>query len=376
MPGMVDIGTLDEAIRSRKRVSGLTHALYRYPARFAPEFARAAILEFTQPDDWIIDPFVGGGTSAVEALASGRRVAAIDLNPLAVLLTRAKTTPLYKRDVIALREWLQNTESPQLVEDRRLFNAPREHVATLAPLAAAVTSLMTPRQQDAAKALLVHVGQWALDGRQASLPADRLRVELDRMLDRHAAAMQALTAGAAHHGLRPSDLLRRRIVRQGHTATIAAGRPWNRLTRRFRLVLTSPPYPSVHVLYHRWQVNGRAETPLPYWLSNSNDGLGESYYTMGGRARGSEDVYFRTITESFSAIRRLLLPDARIVQLVSFSSVERQLPMYLAAMDEAGYDAVGADPTRREVPNRRWYYRVQPERGRTHEYLLIHRLRS
>lgn len=374
----MDIATLEEAIGSRKRVAGLTHALYRYPARFAPEFARAAIHEFTRPDEWVIDPFVGGGTSAVEALATGRRVAAIDLNPLAVLLTRVKTTPLYKRDITALREWLESTGSPQLANDRRLFNAPPEHVATLGPLASTVTSLLTPRQQDAARALLVHVGQWALDGRQAPLPADRLLGELDRTLDRHLAAVEALAARAADHGIRPSDLLRRRIVRQGHATTIAAGRPWNRLARRFRLVLTSPPYPSVHVLYHRWQVHGRAETPLPYWLSNQNDGLGESHYTMGGRARGSEDVYFGTITESFSALRRLLLPDARVVQLVSFNAAERQLPRYLEAMDDAGYDAVSGsdDPVTREVPNRRWYFRVDPTRGDAREYLLVHRLRA
>ena len=32
------------------------------------------------------------------------------------------------------------------------------------------------------------------------------------------------------------------------------------LRGRVRLVLTSPPYPAVHVLYHRWQVKGRKET--------------------------------------------------------------------------------------------------------------------
>lgn len=377
MPAVTDIATLEEAIGSRKRVGGLTHALYRYPARFTPEFARAAIEEFTERDEWVMDPFVGGGTSAVEALASGRRVAAIDLNPLAVLLTRAKTTPLYARDFSALNAWLDSTASPGVPSDRRLVNAPAEHVEALAPMAASVDSLTTSRQRDAARAILVHVGQWALDGRQAPLPADRLRNELGRTLERHAAAVGVLSSRAVELGIRPSALLTRRIVRQGHAAAVAAGRPWNRLTRRFRLVLTSPPYPSVHVLYHRWQVNGRAETALPYWLSNENDGLGESYYTMGGRAIGSEDVYFRTITESFAAIRRLLLPEAHVVQLVSFNAAERQLPRYLAAMDEAGYDAISgaADPVTRDVPNRRWYFRVAPARGDAREYLLVHRLR-
>ena len=50
-----------------------------------------------------------------------------------------------------------------------------------------------------------------------------------------------------------------------------------------KLVLTSPPYPGVHVLYHRWQVDGRKEAPLPFMIANKLDGAGSSYYTMGDR---------------------------------------------------------------------------------------------
>lgn len=366
---------MEAAIRSTSRVAGLTHLLYRYPARFSPEFARAAIQEFTRPDQWVLDPFVGGGTTAVEALANGRQVAAMDLNALAILLTRAKTTPLYRRDEDVLRAWAEGDAPPLPLADARLHNAPIDHINRLAPLALSAGALPLERQREAARALLVHVGQWGIDGRQAPVDADRLRDQLVRSLNEHFAGLHDLATQASRYDVSPNQLVRRRIVRHGDAAEIARGRPWNRLTRRFKLVLTSPPYPAVHVLYHRWQVGGRSETAMPYWLSDLSDGVGEAYYTMGGRSAKGETVYFNTIRGTFSNIRRLLLPDARIVQLLSFSLVERQLPMYMNAMDEAGYEAVGADPTRREVPNRRWYYRVQPERGRTHEYLLIHRVR-
>lgn len=366
---------VEDAVRSRKRVAGLTHVLYRYPARFSPDFARAALAEFTGPDDWVLDPFVGGGTTAVEALAAGRRVAAIDLNALALLITRAKTTPLYRGDERALREWLETETVELAIADARLRNAPPEYVAALAPLTMAVGSLPLPRQRELARALLVHVGQWGLDGRQAPVRPERLREELDRAFRDHLVGLRALTAEAREHGLRPSALLRRRILRHGDAAAVASGRPWNRLAGRFRLVLTSPPYPLVHVLYHRWQVRGRTETGLPYWLSDLRDGVGEAFYTMGGRSAKGESLYFQTIVKAYSGIRRLLLPDARVVQLVSFRAPERQLSTYLDSMDRAGYEAVEAEPTRREVPNRRWYYRVQPERGPAHEYLLIHRPR-
>ena len=58
--------------RSAQPVQGLTHGFYKYPARFSPCFARAAIEFFTEPGDWVLDNHVGGGTTLVEALALGR----------------------------------------------------------------------------------------------------------------------------------------------------------------------------------------------------------------------------------------------------------------------------------------------------------------
>jgi DNA methylase len=56
--------------RDNEPVHGLTHGFYKYPARFSPIFARAAIEAFTQPGDLVLDNHVGGGTTLVEALAT------------------------------------------------------------------------------------------------------------------------------------------------------------------------------------------------------------------------------------------------------------------------------------------------------------------
>lgn len=371
----VSVASIQAAILGGRRIEGLTHSLYRYPARFPPEFARAAIMDFSDHNDWVLDPFVGGGTSVVEALALGRRVAAIDLNPLAILLSAAKTTPLYSEDVDALRRWAESTaEGAGVPSDERTKNAPTAYIASLAPLVEQACLLATPRQRDLARALLLHVGQWALDGREVLVPPREILRELPTALDRHLANLRDFVDRATEHSLRPSDLARRRILREGDARSVASGRPWNRLAKRFRLVVTSPPYPSVHVLYHRWQVYGRAETALPYWLSGSNDGLGASHYTMGGRSTTGEDRYFATITASFLAVRRLLRPDGHVVQLVSFHRPATQMPRYMSAMEVAGYKAVVDEPVARDVPNRRWYYRVDPERGKAQEYLFVHSL--
>src|SRR5438552_10357774 len=92
---------LIEAALDRQPVSGLTHNSYRYPARFSPRFAAAAIEQFSRPGDLILDPYMGGGTAVVEGIAAGRRVVGNDLNSLADFVTRVKVTPLGPAEVDA-----------------------------------------------------------------------------------------------------------------------------------------------------------------------------------------------------------------------------------------------------------------------------------
>jgi DNA modification methylase len=73
---------LISAARDRSPVRGLTHGYYKYPARFSPIFANAAIKTFTKPGDLVLDPHVGGGTTLVEALASGREAIGVDISSL------------------------------------------------------------------------------------------------------------------------------------------------------------------------------------------------------------------------------------------------------------------------------------------------------
>ena len=47
-----------------------------------------------------------------------------------------------------------------------------------------------------------------------------------------------------------------------------------------KLVLTSPPYPGVHVLYHRWQVQGRRETPAPFWIVTAASLDGDEIFSI------------------------------------------------------------------------------------------------
>lgn len=77
-----------------------THALHPFAARCPPPLARWAIDQYSSAGELVVDPMCGSGTTVVEALLAGRRAAAVDIDPLARLITRAKASVV---DPTALR---------------------------------------------------------------------------------------------------------------------------------------------------------------------------------------------------------------------------------------------------------------------------------
>ena len=65
-----------------------------YRGNWPPQLVRNLILKFTKPGDQILDAFVGGGTTLVEAWLLGRKSVGIDLSKLALQTTRAKLSEM------------------------------------------------------------------------------------------------------------------------------------------------------------------------------------------------------------------------------------------------------------------------------------------
>lgn len=74
-----------------------THGLHNYPAMMVCPISRNIIklVKEIRPVHALFDPFAGSGTVLVEGMLSGiETVAGNDINPLALLLAKVKTTPL------------------------------------------------------------------------------------------------------------------------------------------------------------------------------------------------------------------------------------------------------------------------------------------
>lgn len=70
------------------------HGIHPYPAMMIYPLARHLISTYADEGDTVLDPFVGSGTVLVESQLQNRNSIGMDINPLAILLAKVKTTPL------------------------------------------------------------------------------------------------------------------------------------------------------------------------------------------------------------------------------------------------------------------------------------------
>jgi hypothetical protein len=79
------------------------HSLIRYPAMMVPRLQRALLetcISWDPSIERVYDPFVGSGTVMTETMLLGRSFVGADINPLAILICRAKSEYL---DALTLR---------------------------------------------------------------------------------------------------------------------------------------------------------------------------------------------------------------------------------------------------------------------------------
>jgi hypothetical protein len=70
------------------------YGIHPYPAMIHYRVARKIISDFSRAGDMVLDPFVGSGVTAVENMVADRRFVGYDINPLAILISRVRCTPI------------------------------------------------------------------------------------------------------------------------------------------------------------------------------------------------------------------------------------------------------------------------------------------
>ncbi len=71
-----------------------SHRFHSFPAKFPPQIPRKFVKGLTEPGETVLDPMMGSGTTVLEAFILGRRGLGFDIDPLALLVSQVKVTPL------------------------------------------------------------------------------------------------------------------------------------------------------------------------------------------------------------------------------------------------------------------------------------------
>ena len=100
-PVSVNFRALVPDMNSKERY---THLIHSYPAKLLcniPYYFLSTTDMFCPYEGVVLDPFCGTGTVLLEAVASGRNAFGADANPLAILISKVKTTHIDKAKLLS-----------------------------------------------------------------------------------------------------------------------------------------------------------------------------------------------------------------------------------------------------------------------------------
>jgi len=103
----------------RQKSNYASHNFHSFPAKFPPQLPAKFISNLTAPGEVVLDPMMGSGTTVLEAYLAGRKAIGFDIDPLALKISKVKTTPLKKNEIKKVGRTIIET-SRQLLRQNQL----------------------------------------------------------------------------------------------------------------------------------------------------------------------------------------------------------------------------------------------------------------
>jgi DNA modification methylase len=389
---------------STERVSTHTHPNYRYPARFSPLFIENIIENFTESGDLIVDPFMGGGTTAVEAHVKSRNYIGFDNNYLAYFVSKVKTKKLIDSELLILRLWsydviqqISNTKNVTnrawqdkksvYIESGYFMNMTKSNTWRVENYIDFILyniehnkKLNKSSIKEYARFIVLSVSQWALDNSKAIPSKEAFQKKFIESAD---LILNNARSYANTLGKNKKSTL---IIKNQDSVNIAKNISVIKQlkSQKVKLILTSPPYPGIRVIYDHWQILGRKETRIPYWIANGLDGHSYEYYNLGRRTEKNLHTYYSRLHDTFREIKKICSEETIIVQVVGFKDIKSQMQRYLEVMEVCGFEEhfLSCDKNYsdkriwREVPNRGWQAVSKGTIDASKELVLFHKIKK
>jgi DNA modification methylase len=371
---------LSQAAFDPGRANNLTHSLYRYPASMSPMIARSLIENFSRKGDLLLDPFCGGGTTAIEGIALGREVVCSDISPLACFVTKAKATPISNASLTTFHFWYQKETkilknyNPRKLESLEINGGKYSPVTytRILKLMKDTKKITDPAARRLAQLVVLNVAKRSFDCRSKYSPRYLVRQMFQKVSNETTISMRKYMSSLMDNGV---NNINNKLFKVIQCDAKKLRTKISSFKNKISLVVTSPPYPGVHVLYNRWQLFGRKETDMPFRLLGFDNSCFASFYTMGIRSNHSMiESYLENMRAILASLYELLAPGGIIAQVIAFPRNDGHFNEYSELTKEVGFSPVkpGAPVIKRHVPNRKWYARVVNNCKQPIEYIFIH----
>jgi DNA modification methylase len=317
-----------------------THGLHPYPAKFIPHIPRSLITELSTPGQVVLDPMCGSGTTLVEASLAARPSIGLDLNPVAALASRAKTTVLSDVDAIELERLerileggvMPKVPAPEFKNRGHWFD---DHVVE--DLAGALALIRSAASEPARVTAL------------CALSSIVVAVSRQAGETRWVARDKGVKSGEVAKKLRAKlGSARRRLQEYAKDARCSASvvradaRRLPIVDRSVDLVVTSPPYANSHdyYLYNKLRL---------FWLGFDVEPVQRA--EIGSRNKHSDqqlgiEHYAENMTGVLSEVRRVMRP-AAVAAVVVGDAVIRGVFHDMSRLYEDMAEAVGLRVSRR-----------------------------
>ena len=210
---------------------------------------RSVILEFSDVGDVVYDPFMGGGTTLVEAASLGRHSFGTDVSSLATFIAQVKTTVFSDKELLNVEAWARvviptltigagNSRARESIWVNYQRNINCRSTWRIRKLLerglGAIDLLDRHAEQLLARCILLKTAQWALDCRSEIPAANEFRqqaiMNTEEMID---AAHEFSTIMRDHNQMPQVLCLQRSVIGAEHDKLLAAAGPPS-------LILTSP----------------------------------------------------------------------------------------------------------------------------------------
>lgn len=316
------------------------HSIHPYPAKFIPEIPAQLIKELAPQKGIILDPFCGSGTTLSVAQEMGYSSVGIDLNPIACLISRVKTSVLplefqeiYKEVIFNAMNNVSFMGDCQIPNIDHWFKSDIQIV--ISKLKKAINELSLNEQNHdalslALSSILVRVSNQESDTRYAAIDKNIVNTDVYKLFESSCEKLiDAINI--------EKDAPQVRVINKNVLEVTKKD-----ISEDVGLVITSPPYPNAYEywLYHKYRM---------WWLGY--DPISVKKNEIGARAHffkknhHTEMDFYEQMLKTLSMIDEVIIKNGYIAIVVGRSKIHGKIvdnaDLIENAADDLGLKKIG-----------------------------------